>query len=285
MTFFILSNSSRESNIPIIRQAVTYLTEKGQNVILDDQAASLIEVVPDDVERVKTEKEASKLADFIVAIGGDGTILRAAQLVKKSGRPILGVNSGRLGFLADTRVEELESALDNVINGNWTIDKRFMLQAQAGHLVYHALNEFLFSKSGNISMITLEVYYNDILVNKYLADGLIIATPTGSTAYNLSSGGPIILPETNVMSITAVSPHTLTTRPLVLPADRTVRVKISPRNREFIFSNDGKICDIGTGNSEVTIRKSDYHINLIKLPGKNYFETLRTKLIWGYDLR
>lgn len=261
------------------------MIEKGRNVILDQQTASLIMDVPTQAKVVPTEEEASKAADFIAAIGGDGTILRAAQLVKNSGRPIIGINSGRLGFLADTRVEDLEASLDNVIDGNWVIDKRFMLKAQAGSQVFHALNEFLFTKSGNISMITLEVYYNDILVNKYLADGLIIATPTGSTAYNLSSGGPIILPETNVMAITAVSPHTLTTRPLVLPADRPIRVQVSPRDRDFIFSSDGKTCEIGPEISEVTIRKSDHHINLVKLPGKNYFETLRTKLIWGHDLR
>src|SRR5699024_971823 len=155
-------------------------------------------------------------ADIIIAIGGDGTILYTARLLKEINKPVLGINSGRLGFLSHTQQEKIIRALNWLVEDNFIIKKRHLLEAKSSdENKYYALNEFLFAKKDSTSMIIASVFYDEMFINKYWADGLIVASPTGSTAYNLSSGGPIVMPRTNVMTLTPVNPHTLTTRPVV----------------------------------------------------------------------
>ncbi|HKJ47372.1 MAG TPA: NAD(+)/NADH kinase [Balneolales bacterium] len=233
-----------------------------------------------------SEQEAIDKSDIVISLGGDGTMLWTARLVKKSGKPILGVNSGRLGFMANTQLKDLIPSLNHLKNGNYKEDRRFLLHAKdnAGN-VYHALNEFLFTKKGSASMITVDVLYDDMFINKYWADGLIVATPTGSTAYNLSSGGPIVMPQTSVMVVTPINPHTLTTRPLVLPVDKVLKIRVQQQEHEVLFSYDGEICEITQYPFEIEIKRSDFTIDILELPGQSYFETLRTKLMWGLDFR
>jgi len=236
---------------------------------------------------VETETEAIDEADVIIAIGGDGTMLYTARLTKNTHKPILGVNSGRLGFMANTQKSDLPRALDLVHEGNYRLDKRHMLQAEvkgSGN-VYHALNEFLFSKKDSTSMITVSAEYDKMLVNKYWADGLIVASPTGSTAYNLSSLGPIVMPETDVMVLTPVNPHTLTTRPLVLPSNKELKITVEKQMHDVLFSYDGDTCEIENYPYIVHIKRSNFVIDLVELPGQSYFETLRNKLMWGMDFR
>lgn len=235
---------------------------------------------------VGSESEAIDQADIIVALGGDGTMLYTARLTKNIQKPILGVNSGRLGFMAYTQKENLTQALDSLLKSNYRLDKRYMLKAEdKDGTIYHALNEFLFAKKDSTSMVTVSAAYDEMFINKYWADGLIVASPTGSTAYNLSSNGPIVMPNTDVMVLTPINPHTLTTRPLVLPSDKSLKVTVEEQQHEVLFSYDGKIQEIQAYPFEIEIQRSDFTIDLIELPNQNYFETLRNKLMWGMDFR
>lgn len=233
-----------------------------------------------------SDKESVERADFVLTIGGDGTILRAAQLVKHLRRPILGIHSGKLGFLASILEPQIEQALDALQSGGILLDQREMLAAEhPDGTVFEALNEFLFTRKDTISMIRMSATYDGMLINHYWADGLIVASPTGSTAYNLSSGGPIVLPGTRVMALTPINPHTLTTRPLILPSDRALEIEIVEQPDHVLFSYDGFIETRTFDPLRFTIRHSGTFIELVRLPGQNYFETLRRKLMWGADAR
>jgi len=233
-----------------------------------------------------SEEDIINDADVIIGIGGDGTMLHTARLVGSSGKPILGVNSGRLGFLATLQQNGIMEALQNISIGNYELEQRSLLTAidSIGNS-YHALNEFVFSKRENPAMIVVEAWYDGQFINRYWADGLIIATPTGSTAYNLSSNGPIVSPIADVMILTPICPHTLTIRPLVLPADRELKIRVVSQPHEVLFSYDGQIFEIAEYPFEVRIIRSGFSVNMIQLPGHSYFDTLRTKLMWGKDYR
>lgn len=234
----------------------------------------------------ETEEEVVSASDAIIGIGGDGTMLHIAGLVGDTGTPILGVNSGRLGFLATLQPAGIAEALANITSGNYTIEKRSLLTSidSAGNS-YHALNEFLFSKRENPAMIVIDAWYDGQFINRYWADGLIVATPTGSTAYNLSSNGPIVSPSADVTILTPICPHTLTIRPLVLPADRELKIRVVSQPHEVLFSYDGQVYEIAEYPFEVRIMRSGFSVNMIQLPGHGYFDTLRTKLMWGKDYR
>lgn len=235
---------------------------------------------------VDDEETAIDQSDIIIALGGDGTMLYTARLMKNIPKPILGVNTGRLGFMAYTQKENLHQALEYLLNENYRIEKRYLLEAEDNQgNIYHALNEFLFSKRDSTSMVNVSAEYDEMFINNYWADGLIVASPTGSTAYNLSSGGPIVMPNTNVMVVTPINPHTLTTRPLVLPSDKFLKVTVEKQTHEVLFSYDGQIKEINSYPFEVKIKRSNFTIDLIELPNQSYFETLRNKLMWGMDSR
>ena len=289
MKICLIVNPEIEPRLAVVRRIRDFLIAGNQTVHLTEAISARLPKPPSPSPLVSvfpTEEQAISGTDAVIAIGGDGTMLHTARLVGEASTPILGINSGRLGFLADTQLQDLESALGHLISDNWEIEERFMLAAEWNGNQALAFNEFLFTKHSGVAMITLEVFCDDQKINKYWADGLIIASPTGSTAYNLSAGGPIIFPETDVMVITPVCPHALTTRPLVLPADRVITVKATPASQQILFSNDGKICNINNEElTDIRISKSRFNVRLIKLPGRNYFETLRAKLMWGKDLR
>lgn len=299
MKICLITNPDDADRRNAVQRLSDSILDKQHQVVLSRQLADLLSEEQGTISSLLSsgdnqliladdEQEAVARCDVMIAVGGDGTMLHAARLAGRSETPILGINSGRLGFLADTPMHRAEEALHHLVAGNWRSEKRFVLQASSpgnGEPQY-ALNEFLFSKHSGISMITLEVYCDGRKINKYWADGLIIATPTGSTAYNLSAGGPIILPETEVMVITPVCPHALTTRPLVLPASHRIEVRAVPADQEILLTNDGKVCHIDNQHlREIEITRSDFMIHLVKLPGQNYFQTLRSKLMWGMDLR
>lgn len=233
-----------------------------------------------------SEKEAIDQADIIIAVGGDGTMLYTARLMKNIQKPILGVNSGRLGFMAYTQKEKIVQALASLKAGSYRIDKRYLLEAEdSDGTIYHALNEFLFAKKDSTSMVNVSAEYDEMFINNYWADGLIVASPTGSTAYNLSSSGPIVMPNTNVMVLTPINPHTLTTRPLVLSSNKSLKIMVEKQEHEVLFSYDGLIKEIKSYPFEVNIKRSNFTVDLIELPRQSYFDTLRHKLMWGMDSR
>ena len=238
------------------------------------------------VNRVSSSEEAIRSGDFTLVLGGDGTILHVAALAMHHKKPILGVNSGRLGFMANTQKENLEYALNCLLEGNFTLDSRHFLQAETDDgKVYHALNEFLFTRRDSTSMISVEASSNGDIINTYWADGLIVSSPTGSTAYNLSAGGPIVMPGTEVLVRTPINPHTRTTRPLVFPSDKKLTIRMDKQRYETLFSFDGNVVEIHDLPFSIQIERSEYTVDLVQLPEQNYFETLRNKLLWGSDSR
>lgn len=284
--FAIIAASDKPGTDSVLTRVVRWMKANGETVVLDRGLHHQLGEDGRDLRPTASEAESAANADIIIAIGGDGTLIRAAKHVTGRNVPILGVNSGRLGFLASTAQDQLETALAAVCAGSHSIDRRSLLEARDPQGGSHiALNEFLFSKSSSASMIRVSAHYNDHFINTYWADGLIIATPTGSTAYNMSAGGPIVHPDSDVIVLTPISPHTLTTRPLVLPGNGRIGITVHPIGQEVLFSKDGEIADISTNRIEVQVVRSAHTIDLIQLPGQHYFDTLRTKLKWGLDLR
>lgn len=236
------------------------------------------------VEIFETEKDFVSDSDFIIAVGGDGTMLHAAQFVKHSMAPILGINTGKLGFMANVQPVQIEMALKDLEEERFELEDRAMLKAVSDNNEHFiALNEFLFTKKDTSSMVALRAFYDGTLLNRFWADGLLISTPTGSTAYNLSAGGPIVIPGTPVMIVTPINPHTLTTRPLVLPYGKELVIEVEDQLDHILFSRDGRIFDHSLART--TISKSELSVKLVVLENQNYFKTLRNKLMWGLDNR
>lgn len=287
MNFALIAHSDKYTVTPPLKVVLNWCEINHVRCFAEQSLFKMGEVEPDKAFTVvKNDQEAVYRADVVIAIGGDGTMLYTAQLTNGTNTPILGINCGRLGFMASIQQEKIGESLNAIRKGEFKIDERSMLEASInGRKTYHALNEFLFTRKDTTSMVSLTASYDDQLINRYWADGLIIATPTGSTAYNLSSGGPIVMPGTPVMVLTPINPHTLTTRPLVLPSDKSLTVRVEDSAQHVLFSNDGKIMQIDGDPPEVEIRRSKHIVQLIQLKGQNYFDTLRTKLMWGMDTR
>ncbi|MEX0648402.1 MAG: NAD(+)/NADH kinase [Balneolaceae bacterium] len=286
MNICTLANPEKYSVQEPLKRVLNWCNEQNTEVYL---AQHLAKHFPDltkakTVHVTETEPEALDNAEIVIAIGGDGTMLHTAHLLKNNAKPVLGINTGKLGFMANVQPEHIESALFSVKKKKYIIDKRFLFQAVANGDTYYALNEFLFTKKDTSSLIRLEAEYDGNFINNYWADGLIISTPTGSTAYNLSAGGPIVLPNTPVMVVTPINPHTLTTRPLVLPSDRIITIRSEENPEHILFSYDGVVMPV-KNELNIEITRSDFSIHIIQLPDHNYFETLRNKLMWGLDKR
>jgi len=233
-------------------------------------------------------KDISNDIDFFISIGGDGTFLETASYVRDKGIPIVGVNSGRLGFLATISKEDIDKAFDDLLNKNYEIEERTLIELDTNGRLFKdfnfALNEFSIQKTYSSSMIKIEVKVDNEYLNTYWADGLIISTPTGSTAYSLSAGGPIVVPNSKNFIITPISPHNLTVRPLVLSDDKKVSVRVSGRSKDFLASLDSN-SETFDQSLELQIKLADFTISVIKLNGKSFFSTLRNKLMWGADKR
>ncbi len=226
--------------------------------------------------------------DYVISMGGDGTLLKAASKVGSKETPIIGVNMGRLGFLADVLPTEVEDALDEIYTESFNIEKHTVIQVTTDGEVIDgnpfALNDIAVLKRDNASMITIHTHVNgDLLVN-YQADGLIVATPTGSTAYSLSNGGPIIVPQSGSLCITPVAPHSLNIRPIVINDDSEITLEVESRSHNFLVAIDGRSEKLVEG-TRLTISKAPYTINIIKRHNHRYFSTLREKLMWGADQR
>ncbi|PKD43505.1 NAD(+)/NADH kinase [Rhodohalobacter barkolensis] len=287
MKFCILANPEKYSVQEPLEQVLNWCSANKQTLYITASLKSHFPKVSEhnNIKIVDSEKEAVENSEIVIAIGGDGTLLHTAHLIKENDIPVLGINSGKLGFMANVQPDFIHHSLEQIVNHNFKIDKRHLLRADssAGN-TYYALNEFLFTKKETSSMITLRADYDGEFINNYWSDGLLVSTPTGSTAYNLSAGGPIVLPSTPVMLLTPINPHTLTTRPLVLPDHNTLTIKSAESGNHTLFAYDG-ITQPSESEFEVHIKRSEFSIKLIQLPEQNYFETLRNKLMWGLDRR
>lgn len=227
-------------------------------------------------------------ADFAISIGGDGTFLNTASAVGAKGIPIVGVNTGRLGFLADVRDEEIEQALQAICTGEYRIEEHSVIKMSgcdtAQIPIPFALNDIAVLKRDNASMITIHAYVDGDPLVTYQADGLIVSTPTGSTAYNLSNGGPIMLSQTDVLCLTPVASHSLTTRPIIVPDNCVIELDVESRTHNFLVAIDGRSATLDEG-VRVTIGKADYKVRIVKRKSENFFSTLREKMMWGRDGR
>lgn len=227
-------------------------------------------------------------ADFTVSMGGDGTFLKTASMVGEKQIPIIGVNTGRLGFLADINPPEIDPMVQAIYEGDYAIDTRTVLQVETDGQPLagcpFALNDVAILKRDVAAMITVRTTINGDYVTTYLADGLVISTPTGSTAYSLSVGGPIIVPGTHVFSVTAVAPHSLNVRPLVLSEDSEITLTVESRSHNFLVALDGRSEKL-PDSTRLTLRKAPYRVKVVKRAGQKYFHTLRDKMMWGADQR
>ena len=241
-----------------------------------------------DIKTISTLDEVIEKIDCLICFGGDGTILNAATIVKNREIPIVGINTGRLGFLAAISKNELSSLMDKLIKRKYTLSNRALLSVGASTTklkIPFALNEISVSSKKNTSMINIKVFLNDEYLNTYWADGLIISTPTGSTGYSLSCGGPIVMPESKNFIITPIAPHNLNVRPLVVSDENIIRVEIlDNNNRDFLLSMDSRNQYV-KNNTAIIIKKATYNIKLIQLQSTTYSKTLREKLLWGLDKR
>lgn len=226
--------------------------------------------------------------ELLLSIGGDGTFLDSAVYVKDSGIPILGVNTGRLGFLANVSVSEISQAVEAICSGNYSVEKREILCLEVDGKILpgfdFALNEVSVLKTETSSLLKIHAYIGEVYLTTYWADGLIVATPTGSTAYSLSGGGPIVSPDCNNIILTPVCPHNLSMRPLVVPGSAVIRLVVEGRAGEFVLSMDSRVKRM-EDNRELRVCAGNSVINVMKLAPHNYYETLRNKLMWGEDKR
>lgn len=226
--------------------------------------------------------------DFMFSIGGDGTFLSTLNYIRNSKIPVLGINTGNLGFLANVAQADVKNAVDALFNKKFTIENRTLLEVVSpsdlfGEINY-GLNELTIFKKDTHSMITIHTYINGDFLNSYFADGLIIATPTGSTAYSLSCGGPLVMPGSQNFVITPIAPHNLNVRPLVISDDNTITLKVEGRSSQYLATLDSRN-EVINSCVELALRKAQFQLQIVKLENQNFFNTIRNKLLWGLDKR
>jgi len=235
-----------------------------------------------------SNKDLQQNTDFLFSIGGDGTLLDTVTLIKDSKIPIIGVNAGRLGFLSGISKESLVHAVESLKKGHYSVDSRTLLKLESNHPLFEneniALNDFTLHKKESSSMITIHAYLNGEYLNSYWADGIIVATPTGSTGYSLSCGGPIIVPQSESFVITPIAPHNLNVRPIVVSDKNVISLEVEGRSQHYMGTLDSRSASIEPGY-QLALRKEDYCINLVRLSNENFLNTLRGKLNWGLDKR
>lgn len=283
----------QNSTEPIIRDIFVFFNNNGVEMVIEANFLKMLyekQLVKKEYKTFDSYKQLDSSFDMMISIGGDGTILRAATLVRDSGIPILGINAGRLGFLASVQKDNIDPFLQFVIDRNYTVSKRTLLSLECDPPneqildINFAMNEITVSRKDTTSMITIDTFLNAEFLNSYWADGLIIATPTGSTGYSMSCGGPILTPDVKSLVITPIAPHNLTARPLVIPDETEIRLKVSGREEQYLVSLDSRIASI-RNESTLTIRKTPFQINMVEIPHETFLKTLRNKLLWGEDKR
>ena len=251
-----------------------------------EQEESIKKIIKD----FNTFKKLDDSFDLLISIGGDGTILRAVTYIRDLNIPIIGINTGRLGFLATIQKNNIAKAIDDIVKGNYRISERSLLTIRTepeNESLFEfnaALNEIAVSRKNTTSMITVETSLNNEYLTSYWADGLIISTPTGSTGYSLSCGGPVIMPESDSITLTPIAPHNLNARPLVIQNSTEIKLRVSGREDSYLVSLDSRIATLDN-NSTVVIKLADFKIKMIELSSESFLSTLRNKLLWGEDKR
>lgn len=289
--FAIFGQKYNDTTGEILKEVISILKVNQIEFIIEENFANSIQDF--NLENVNTFSNHSEIDNSItifISIGGDGTILKAVTYVRDKNIPIVGINAGRLGFLATIKKEQIAYFLPKIINNEYEISQRSLLELSYGSNNSEfldpnfALNEITVSRKERTSMITIATYLNGEYLNSYWADGLIIATPTGSTGYSLSCGGPVLIPEVKSLVITPIAPHNLNARPLVVPDDTEIELRVSGREMEYLVSLDSRIISVSNETS-MRIKKTNFSINMVSLKEESFLATIREKLLWGQDKR
>jgi len=280
-----------DSNVVFVREILDYLNKVGLKFTVEENYAELLRNqhnIEIKVETFKKYEEVKNQADVVFSLGGDGTILEAITFIKEAETPILGINFGRLGFLANVGKDQIHQAINMVSRGKYLIDKRSLLELNSNQPLFgdfnFALNEMTIQRKDQSSMITVHTYLNGELLNSYWADGLIVATPTGSTGYSLSCGGPIIYPSSNNFVLTPVAPHNLNVRPIIVSDDVVLSFEVTGRGNSFLCTLDSRF-EIIDSSFQLAIKKAPFSANLVRLTDMNFISSLKNKLNWGTDMR
>ncbi len=291
MIIAIYARSTKDNHSAYVEQIQQLLKEQDVDLIIYEPFYQFLKTKHQFKLELPTFSNSEELiakAYYVICLGGDGTMLETISLVKNSGIPILGVNTGRLGFLASVNKNDLAKAIDLLLREKFTLDKRVLIKligcSESFGQVNYALNEFTIHKKDSSSMIHIDTYIDDIFLNSYFSDGLIVSTPTGSTAYSLSCGGPIMMPDSDNFIITPIAPHNLSVRPIVISNDKETKFVVTGRGNSFNVSLDSRTAEIPF-DTEIKIKKANFRLNLINLEGQHFFSTLRNKMMWGVDTR
>lgn len=289
LTFAIFGNSFQPRKSQSLMRVLDFLRSKGANIIFDRTFYDFLTAEQNqELGEVGTFEGDDFNADYVISMGGDGTFLKAAVRVGIKSIPLIGINMGRLGFLADVLPGEVETALQAVLEGNYNIEEHTAIQisTNGGNFdgCHYALNDIAVLKRDIASMIGIHTSIDGSFLVNYQADGLIVSTPTGSTAYSLSNGGPIIVPQTRTLCLTPVAPHSLNIRPIVISDSSTVTLEVESRSHNYLVAVDGRSYTMHEG-STVTISKAPFVTRIVKPNGRRYFSSLRDKMMWGADKR
>ena len=289
LTFAIFGNSFQPRKSQSLMRVLDFLRSKGASIIFDRTFYDFLTAGQNqELGNVGTFDGDDFNADYVISMGGDGTFLKAAVRVGIKSIPLIGINMGRLGFLADVLPGEVESALQAVLEGNYNIEEHTAIQisTSGGDFdgCHYALNDIAVLKRDIASMIGIHTSIDGSFLVNYQADGLIVSTPTGSTAYSLSNGGPIIVPQTRTLCLTPVAPHSLNIRPIVISDSSTVTLEVESRSHNYLVAVDGRSYTMHEG-STVTISKAPFVTRIVKPNGRRYFSSLRDKMMWGADKR
>lgn len=286
MKIALFGNTMKSETMTEVSHILDFMKRNGVSVLLSQELRQELNIrdIPAFPDNPSEAGENDDLVDFAVSVGGDGTFLTTAAIIGDRNIPILGINCGHLGFLADVQTKDVDTILAQLLAGQYTIEQRALLNVSCGKenliMAPNALNEIAILKQGFSNMISIEVHVNGELLHNYHADGLVISTPTGSTAYNLSVGGPLIVPRTRVFVLSPIATHSLTVRPLVFSEDWKIDMKIQSRYGNYMISVDGR-SQILSDEIQLHIERAPYTVKLVQIGENSFLNSLRTKLNWG----
>ncbi|MEJ6979184.1 NAD kinase [Pedobacter sp. P351] len=291
MKIAIYGREFSSAALPYIQQVFDCLIQFGIEPIVFDKFSQFISgkvYFPKKLQVFQNHNDLKGQVDVLLSLGGDGTILDIVTLVRDSGIPVIGINFGRLGFLASINKDEIQSAIERLVNKQFTLDSRDLLSIDSKNNIFgnenFALNDVIIHRRDNSAMMLIHAYLNGEFLNSYWADGLIVATPTGSTAYSLSCGGPIVFPRSENFVITPVSPHNLNVRPVIISDSNTLSFELEGRSAKYLLSCDSRT-EVIDSSMKFNVKKADFQFNLVRLNNESYLSTLRNKLLWGIDTR
>ncbi|MCK6640719.1 MAG: NAD kinase [Bacteroidia bacterium] len=277
---------------PALQGFFDKLEKHGTEILVTEQYLNYLKGqfrIEGKIETISDYNHVRGNADFLISIGGDGTLLETIAFIRNSGIPVVGINTGRLGFLAGLTVEQAaEFVVEHLVARKFSLDKRTLLRLDTNSNLFgdlnFAMNEFTVQRKDSSAMMTIHTWVDGKFLNSYWADGLIISTPTGSTAYSLSCGGPLMVPDAKSVVLTPLSPHNLNVRPLIVPEDSEILLKVEGRSPQYLASLDARITTFDAAE-ELRIRKGDFKISLVRFDNQHFFDVIREKLMWGLDKR